>query len=68
VLKKYVPRIAVVKLGDLMPQPPGTRIRDVFEMADRKAARAVMDTLRGHGRMAMALKASGGSPFECDAP
>jgi cell division protein FtsZ len=39
VLKKYVPRIAVVKLGDLMPQPPGTRIRDVFEMADRKAAR-----------------------------
>ncbi len=60
-LQAYVPRIVVVKLGELLPQPPGTRIIDVYEMADHKAASAVMDTLRGHGRMAMAYKASGGS-------
>ena len=62
-LKEYVPRIAVVKLCELMPQPPGTRIIDVYEMADHKAASAVMDALRGHGRMAMAYEASGGSLF-----
>ena len=45
-LKAYVPRIVVVKLCELMPQPPGTRIRDLYEMADHKAASAVMDTLR----------------------
>jgi hypothetical protein len=60
-LQAYVPRIVVVKLGELLPQPPGTRIIDVYEMADHKAARAVMDTLRGHGRMAMSCNASGGS-------
>ena len=51
-LQAYVPRIVVVQLGELLPQPPGTRIIDVYEMADHKAARVVMDTLRGHGRMA----------------
>ena len=45
-LQEYVARIVVVKLSELMPQPPGTRIIDVYEMADHKAARAVMDTLR----------------------
>jgi cell division protein FtsZ len=55
----YVPRIVVVKLSELMPQPPGTRIIDVYEMADHKAAQAVMDTLRGHGRRAMKCEASG---------
>ena len=60
-LQAYVPRIVVVKLRELMPLPPATRIRDVYEMADHKAASAVMDTLRGHGRMAMECNASGGS-------
>jgi cell division protein FtsZ len=64
-LQEYVPRIAVVKLCELMPLPPRTRMRDVFEMADQKAASAVMDNLRGHGRMAMACDASGGSLFGC---
>jgi cell division protein FtsZ len=67
-LKEYVPRIVVVKLCELLPLPPGTRIRDVFEMADHKAAGAVMDTLRGHGRMAMTCDASGGSLFGDCAP
>ena len=58
-LQAYVPRIAMVKLRELLPLPPATRIRDVFEMADHKAASAVMDTLRGYGRMAS--NASGGS-------
>jgi cell division protein FtsZ len=48
-LQAYVPRIAMVKLRKLEPLPPATRIRDVFEMADHKAASAVMDVLRGHG-------------------
>jgi cell division protein FtsZ len=60
-LQAYVPRIVMVKLRELMPLPPQTRIRDVYEMADHKAASAVMDTLRGHGRTAMACEASGGS-------
>ena len=60
-LQAYVPRIVVVKLRELLPLPPATRLRDVFEMADQKAASAVMDTLRGHGRTAMEYKASGGS-------
>jgi cell division protein FtsZ len=46
-LQAYVPRIVMVKLCELMPLPPATRLRDVFEMADNKAASAVMDTLRG---------------------
>jgi len=46
-LQAYVPRIVVVKLRELLPLPPATRLRDVFEMADHKAASAVMDTLRG---------------------
>ena len=52
-LKAYVPRIVVVKLCELMPVPPATRIIDLYEMADHKVARAVMDTLRGHGRTAV---------------
>jgi cell division protein FtsZ len=48
-LQAYVPRIVMVKLRKLEPLPPATRIRDVFEMADHKAASAVMDVLRGHG-------------------
>ena len=52
-LQEYVPRIVVVKLRELLPVPPATRIRDLYEMADHKAASAVMDTLRGYGRMAM---------------
>ena len=52
-LQAYVPRIVMVKLRKLEPLPPATRIRDVFEMADHKAARAVMDTLHGHGRTAV---------------
>ena len=48
-LQEYVARMVVVKLCELMPQPPGTRIIDVYEMADHKAAGAVMDVLRGHG-------------------
>ena len=52
-MKCYVNQLMVVWLRDLMPVPPGTRIKDVFEMADHKAASAVMDTLRGHGRTAM---------------
>ena len=59
-LQAYVPRIVVVKLGELMPQPPGTRIRDVYEMADHKAASAVMDTLRGHDRMAISATLQAG--------
>jgi cell division protein FtsZ len=46
-LQEYVARIAVVKLRELLPVPPATRIRDIYEMADHKAARAVMDTLCG---------------------
>lgn len=46
-LQEYVPRIVMVKLRELLPLPPATRLRDVFEMADHKAASAVMDTLRG---------------------
>ena len=38
-LKEYVARIAVVKLRDLLPVPPATRIRDLYETADHKAAR-----------------------------
>jgi len=49
-LKAYVSRMVVVKLCELMPQPPGTRIIDVYKMADRKAARAVMDTLQVSGQ------------------
>jgi cell division protein FtsZ len=67
-LQEYVPRIVVVKLCELMPLPPGKRIRDVFEMADHKAASAVIDALRGHGRMTMACEASDGSLFGCCAP
>jgi hypothetical protein len=58
----------MVKLRELMPVPPATRIRDLFEMADHKAASAVMDTLRGNGQVAMACEAcdayrsSSGSP------
>jgi cell division protein FtsZ len=52
-LKEYVARIVMVKLQELMPVPPATRIRDLYEMADHKAAGVVMDTLRGKGRMAM---------------
>jgi cell division protein FtsZ len=54
-LKAYVPRIVVVKLCELMPQPPGTRIIDVYKMADRKAARAVMDTLQVSGVLSFKL-------------
>ena len=50
-LQAYVPRIVMVKLRELMPVPPATRIRDLYEMADHKAASAVIDTLRGKGRM-----------------
>src|SRR5215510_3770973 len=46
-LQAYVPRIIMVKLHELLPVPPATRLRDVYEMADHKAALAVMDTLRG---------------------
>ena len=46
-LQAYVPRITVVKLRELLPVPPATRIIDVYKMADHKAAGAVMDTLRG---------------------
>ena len=46
-LQAYVPRIVMVKLRELLPVPPATRIRDLYEMADHKAASAVMDTLRG---------------------
>src|SRR5262245_43881171 len=52
-LQAHVPRIAVVKLRELLPVPPATRIIDVYKMADHKAASAVMDILRGHGRVAM---------------
>ena len=52
-LQAYVPRIVMVKLRELLPVPPATRIRDLYEMADHKAASVVMDTLRGKGRMAM---------------
>jgi cell division protein FtsZ len=52
-MQTYVPRITVVKLCELLPVPPQTRIRDVYEMADHKAASVVMDTLRSYGRMAM---------------
>jgi cell division protein FtsZ len=48
-LQAYVARIAVVKLRALLPVPPATRIRDLYEMADHKAASAVIDVLRGHG-------------------
>ena len=51
-LQKYVSRMVVVKLSKLEPLPPATRLRDVFKMADHKAASVVMDTLRGHGRTA----------------
>jgi cell division protein FtsZ len=47
-LHAYVPRIVVGKLRELEPLPPATRIRDVFEMADHKAASVVVDTLRGN--------------------
>jgi cell division protein FtsZ len=67
-LQAYVPRIVVVKLCELMPLPPRTRIIDVFEMADHKAASAVMDTLRGHGPMAMACEASGSSRSSSGSP
>ena len=60
-LQAYVPRIVVVQRRALLPLPPATRLRDVFEMADHKAASAVMHTLRGYGRMAMECNASGGS-------
>jgi hypothetical protein len=50
-LQAYVPRIVVVKLRELLPVPPATRLRDVFAMADHQATRAVIDTLRGKGRM-----------------
>jgi cell division protein FtsZ len=46
-LQAYVPRIVMVKLHELLPVPPATRIRDLYEMADHKAASVVMDTLRG---------------------
>jgi cell division protein FtsZ len=47
-LKEYL--LIVVRLRELMPLPPRTRFKDVFEMADQKAARAVIDTLRGNGK------------------
>jgi hypothetical protein len=37
----------VVKLRELLPVLPATRLRDLYQMADHKAARAVMDILRG---------------------
>jgi cell division protein FtsZ len=46
-LQGYVARIVMVKLRELEPVPPATRIRDLYEMADHKSASAVMDTLRG---------------------
>lgn len=52
-LQADVPRIVMTKLSKLMPLPPATWLRDVFEMADHKAASAVIATLRGKGRMAM---------------
>jgi hypothetical protein len=61
-------RIVVAKLRELMPLPPATRIRDVFEMADHKAASAVMDTLRGHGRRAMECEASGSYRYSSGLP
>jgi cell division protein FtsZ len=67
-LQAYVPRIVVAKLRELMPLPPATRIRDVFEMADNKAASAVMDTLRGHGRRAMECEASGSYRYSSGLP
>ena len=58
-LQAYVPRITVVKLRELLPVPPATRLRDVYEMADHKAAHVVMDTLRGHGRRTRKGSAAG---------
>jgi cell division protein FtsZ len=51
-LQAYVPRIIMVKLSELLPVPPATRIIDLYKMADHKAAGVVMDTVRGHGRTA----------------
>jgi cell division protein FtsZ len=49
VLKKYP--LTTVFLPELLPLPPGMRIQDAFRMSNERAVKAVMDTLRGHGRM-----------------
>ena len=64
-MKCYVNQLIVVRLRELMPLPPRTRFKDVFEMADKKAARAVIDTMRANGTTAMECDASGGSLIGC---